>query len=575
MGSFTKFLKQWMPALQRRKASRHAEEVINSVNAGYWVINAQGKFLEINDAYCRMVGYGREQILAMQIADFEAIATQADIVAQIRRILANGQEQFQTRHRRSNGSWVDLEVTVTATGPDELIVYLRDITDIKRAASQINQLAFYDPLTGLANRRLLQDRIEQALVTSARYQDFSAVLLVDLDQFKVLNDIHGHTMGDALLVEVANRLLSCVNPGDTVARFGGDEFALVLTGLGRDPSGASESANRVARRILVSTADAQALDGVDYCSTASIGMALFCNERRTAGDLLRQAELAMYHAKMSGRNTFKLFDAQMQAANARRTSVESSLRAALKQGEFFLHYQPQLDKDRHVVGAEALARWTHSLHGSIPPVEFIALAEETGLISELGYWILEAACRELASWSQHYDLCELTMAVNVSAPQIHDAGFVDRVMRILQRTGANPKLLKLEITESVLLTRVEEVIESMNALRDLGVQFALDDFGTGYSSLSYLSRLPVSELKIDRSFVSNIDHNESAILICVSVLGLAHGLRVKVVAEGVETSSQFDFLTKDHQCDMVQGYLFSKPLEASAFADYARQFSKH
>ena len=568
--------RRWLHSLRRQHpASEHAEKAIDSVNAGYWVIDGQGRFLDVNDAYCRMVGYSRSQIMTKQIADFESVATQADIQAQIHRILAKGQEQFQTRHRRSNGGWVDLEVTVTAVGPNQLIVYLRDISDIKRAAFEINQLAFYDSLTGLPNRRLLHDRIEQALLNAERYQHFSAVLFIDLDHFKTLNDTHGHAKGDSLLVEVAHRLLAQVTSGDTVARFGGDEFVLVLAGLADDQHAALVRAQTTAERILASLADAHQLNGLDYSSTASIGITLFCDGSRTAGDLLKHADLAMYHAKIAGRNTYQLFDAQMQTTIDKRTVMETNLRTALKENQFTLHYQPQVDRHHHVVGAEALVRWSHPEHGTILPSEFIPLAEECGLILELGQWVMDHACEQLSIWGQHYHLSQLSMAVNVSAAQIHDPHFVERVQATLQRTGAEPRRLKLEITESVLLSNVEEVIAKMNALRNIGVQFALDDFGTGYSSLSYLSRLPVTELKIDRSFVNSIDFSESAILICVSVLGLAHSLRVKVVAEGVENNSQFEFLTNEHQCDYVQGYLISKPVDAQAFAQFANQHSKH
>lgn len=567
---------EWlMPFVRKLRVSRHAAEAINSVNAGYWVLDAEGKFLDVNDAYCRMVGYSRNQIMGMQISDFEAVATQEEIMGQIRRILANGQEQFTTRHCRSNGSWLDLEVTVTPINQRELVVYLRDISDAKRAAFEINQLAFYDSLTGLPNRRLLHDRIEQALINSARYKDYGALLFIDLDQFKVLNDAHGHAKGDCLLIEVSQRLLAITKAGDTVSRFGGDEFVLIQLGLGTDATAAIEAAREKARQVLTCLADSHRLDGIDYSSTASIGITLFCNEQRTAGDLLKHADLAMYHAKIAGRNTYQFFDEKMQTAIDKRNVIEASLRTALKSQQLFLHYQPQVDRDKYVIGAEALVRWSHPLHGLIPPNEFIQIAEESGLILELGQWILETACAQLSAWGQHYKLCNLTMAVNVSAPQIHDPNFVTRVIDTLQRTGADPKLLKLEITESVLLSNVEDVIAKMNLLRNHGVRFALDDFGTGYCSLTYLSRLPVSELKIDRSFVNSIDFSESAILICVSVLGLAHSLRVKVVAEGVETENQFEFLTADHSCDYVQGYLISKPLTDSDFASYASNHTRH
>lgn len=562
-------LERVFPSLRRWRSWRHAADAIDSVNAGYWVIDAQGRFLEVNDAYCRMVGYSRGRIMAMRIADFEAIATDQQIRGQIQRILTNGQEQFETRHRRSDGTWLDLEVTVTAKGPDELIVYLRDITERKRAALEINQLAFYDALTGLPNRRLLHDRLEQTLVSATRQHSHCALHFLDLNHLKNLNEALGHAKGDRLLMEVAQRLLACLESGDYVARFGGDEFVVVQIGLGADCDVATEKARYLAQKILDQLADSHSMEGLDYSVTASLGITMFCDESSTSGDLLRQADLAMYHAKAVSGSAYQFFNASMQAAADRRNHLEAELRTALREGQWVLHYQPQLDRHRRVVGAEALVRWQHPKLGLIPPAEFVPLAEESGLIIDLGHWILDTACRQLAAWSQVPGLQHLSLAVNVSAQQLHDDNFVDRVQTILRRTGADPKRLKLEITESVLLNDIEAVIRKMNLLRNAGIQFALDDFGTGYCSLSYLSRLPVDELKIDRSFVNNLAFSESAILICISVLGLAHGLRIKVVAEGVESEAQFEFLTLEHPCDLLQGYLFSKPVPAEGFAAFA------
>lgn len=548
-----------------RRQSWHAKKAIESVGAGYWVLNSQGQFLDVNDAYCRMMGYTRSQILTMNIADFEAVATQEAICKQIERILRNGQECFETQHRKSNGEWVDLEITVTAVGKKRVIVFLRDISERKKAASEINQLALYDPLTGLPNRRLLHDRVNQALLYSSRSQNHGALLFIDLDHFKTLNDTQGHDRGDELLRLVAQRLLSCVREGDTVARFGGDEFVVLLVRLSRDAAEAAASVQTIAEKILNDLARSFPLGNMDHTTSASIGISLFCDKTLSNKDVLKQADLAMYKSKAAGRNGLSFFDPNMQVAVEERLALESDLRKALREKQFVLHFQPLADRYRRIIGAEALIRWQHPNKGLVPPNQFIPLAEETGVILQLGQWVLETACLQLSQWSRQAQTAELVLAVNVSVKQLQHPKFVAQVIDALHRTGANPERLKLEVTESVLVSNVESVISTMAALKAVGVRFSLDDFGTGYSSLGYLSRLPIDQLKIDRSFVANVTSSANAVSICVAVISLARSLNLKVVAEGVETEEQFELLTGVHGCEYVQGYLIGYPLIASEF----------
>ena len=440
-----------------------------------------------------------------------------------------------------------------------------DITARKAAEDEINRLAFFDPLTGLPNRRLLLDRLKQALASSTRNVKYGALLFIDLDHFKNLNDTLGHDIGDLLLQQVAERLATCVRESDTVARFGGDEFVVMLEDLSATIQEAANQAESVGEKILSTLNQTYALGSAEHHSTPSIGIALFADHSEGIDELLKRADLAMYEAKAAGRNTLRFFEPEMQTIVTARAAMEIGLREALANGHFFLHYQAQVTDVCGVAGAEALVRWRHPLRGTISPTEFIPLAEETGLIQPLGLWVLETACAQLARWAMLPGMAHLTLAVNVSARQFHQTDFVDQVLAVLERTGANPCRLKLELTESLLVTNIDGVIAKMSALKIIGVGFSLDDFGTGYSSLSYLSRLPLDQLKIDRSFVMNIESNDNAAAICAATISLAHALNLKVVAEGVETEAQRYFLNMVHHCDLIQGYLFSRPLPLDEF----------
>ncbi len=440
----------------------------------------------------------------------------------------------------------------------------RDITHRKIAEDEIKQLAFFDSLTQLPNRRLLQDRLHRALAVSARTGRLGALLFIDLDNFKYINDVLGHDHGDLLLQEVASRLGRCVRQSDTVARLGGDEFVVMLEDLNDNPEESANQTELVGEKILAMLSEAYLLGQQEHHVTASIGITLFQGHQNTMDDLLRRADLAMYKAKAAGRNTQRFFDPAMQAAVTSRAELEADLRRGLQQQEFLLHYQPQVNSDGQVTGAEALVRWQHPRRGMVPPMEFIHLAEECGLILPLGQWVMEAACVQLVSWSATPHLAALTLSVNVSARQFRQADFVRQVLDLVQRSGAKPDRLKLELTESLLLDDVEDIIGKMVALKAHGIAFSLDDFGTGYSSLYYLKRLPLYQLKIDRSFVRDVLTDPQDAAIARAIVALGQNLRLSVIAEGVETQAQRAFLA-EQGCHAFQGYLFGKPVPCDAF----------
>ena len=435
----------------------------------------------------------------------------------------------------------------------------RNISARKRAEADIERLAFYDPLTGLPNRRLLLDRLRHALEASARHSSHGALLFIDLDNFKELNDTLGHHQGDALLKQVAQRLSGCVRGIDSVARLGGDEFVVMLEDLGPSEDDAGAQAEMVGKKILQSLNQEFFLGDQPQHSTPSIGITLFFERQHGLDEVLKRADLAMYQSKAAGRNTLRFFDPQMQAAATARVTIEAELRLGMQRSEFVLYYQPVVDHLGVTRGVEALIRWQHPERGMVSPAEFIPVAEQTGLILPLGLWVMEAACQQLERWSHQPRTQKLSVAVNVSARQFRHPDFADQLLTLLRVTGANPYRLKLELTESMLLSDFEEVIARMTELRSIGVGFALDDFGTGYSSLSYLKQLPLDQLKIDQSFVRDVltDPNDGAI--AKTILNLAASLDLNVVAEGVETVGQRDFLL-ECGCRAFQGYLFGRPV---------------
>jgi diguanylate cyclase (GGDEF)-like protein/PAS domain S-box-containing protein len=530
---------------------------------GMLVTDASHAILQVNRAFSDITGYASEEVIGQTLRLLKPGHHNADyfaeMLASIERI---GSWQGEISDRRKNGEIYPSWVTITAVKSERGVVthYVgthADITARKAAEEEIMQLAFYDQLTGLPNRRLLLDRLQQALAASARSMHYGALLFIDLDHFKTLNDTLGHDSGDLLLQQAALRL-------------GADEFVVLLEGLGEHAGEAATRTETLGEKILATLNQPYQLAGHDYRNTCSIGATLLHGHQTPVEELLKQADLAMYQSKLAGRNTLRFFDPQMQAIVIDRAALEVDLREAVRLKQFILHYQPQVVGDGRLTGAEALVRWQHPRRGLVSPAEFIPLAEETGLILPLGQWVLETACAQLAAWAGQPDTAHLTLAVNVSARQVHQCDFVDQVLAALASTGANPKKLKLELTESLLVSQVENTIAKMVALKARGVGFSLDDFGTGYSSLSYLKRLPLDQLKIDQGFVRDIliDPNDAAI--AKMVVALAESLGLTVIAEGVEMEAQRDFLAR-LGCHAYQGYLFSRPLPLEAFEAFARR----
>lgn len=501
----------------------------------------------------------------------------------MRRILGALSENRQIRSElmifRKDGSWfwVELEIVLVPTPSGELthwVIVGRDITQRKTAEDEIHHLAFYDPLTGLPNRPLLLERLEKVLTQGAWRRHQGALMFIDVDNFKILNDTLGHHTGDLLLQKIATRLSACVRKTDTVARLGGDEFVVMLEDLGGDPIAATERARIVAEKILNHLREPFDLDGHLHYATSSIGVTSLNGQHDNVSNLLKQADLAMYQAKTLGRNTVCFFNPDMQAAVSAKAAVSSDLRIGLQEKQFLLYYQPMVDRHGRITGLEALLRWQHPERGLLGPMEFIPVAEETGLILPLGLWVLETVCELLAGWAERPEAAGLSIAVNVSVRQFRHPDFVDTVMAAIRRTGVRPHRLKLELTESLLADRMETTIAKMGTLKALGVTLSLDDFGMGYSSLSALKRLPLDQLKIDKSFVADLltDPNDAAI--SRAIITLAQSLSLEVVAEGVETQAQHDFLM-DQGCDQFQGYLFSKPLPLDQLKHYLLVQARH
>ena len=542
---------------------------------GMIITDIHERILRVNAACIDITGYTAQEAVGQTPRLFSSERHDAAFYQDMwSSINATGAWKGEIWNRRKNGEVYPQWLTISAvTGVDGAITHyvasFIDISQRKAAEDKIRNLAFYDPLTHLPNRRLLLDRLQQAMHASARNANGGALLFIDLDSFKTLNDTLGHDKGDLLLTSVARRLNATVRRNDTVARLGGDEFVIMMEGLSLIATDAAAQARLVAEKILDTFDQPHDLAGLAYHSTACIGIALFAQQSVSVDELLKHADLAMYQAKTSGRATLRFFDPQMQAAAMARAALETDLREGLHAQQLRLYYQPQVDDDGHVTGAEALVRWPHPQRGMIPPLEFIPMAEETGLILPLGQWVLETACAQLAAWAQRPELARFTVAVNVSALQLRQRDFVDQVLAVLQRTGADPHRLKLELTESLLVSNIEDVIEKMFALKAKGVGFSLDDFGTGYSSLSYLKRLPLDQLKIDQSFVRDIHVDPNDAAIARTIVALADSLGLGVIAEGVETKAQRDFLSSSG-CHAHQGYFFSRPLPIDEFEQFAQ-----
>ncbi len=537
---------------------------------GVLITDAQARIVRVNRAFTRITGYTPQEVIGKSPRVLSSGRHDAAFYQSMWENLRRQQSwEGEIWNRRKNGEAYPQHLSITAVrdAEGEIRNYVGTFSDItlrKSAEEEIRSLAFYDPLTQLPNRRNLLEQLRQALAANAHTGHLGALLFLDLDNFKSLNDTLGHEKGDLLLQQVAQRLNTCVREGDTVARLGGDEFVVLLVELSTHTNEAMQQVAAVGQKILAALNEPFLLAGHESHSSASIGVTLFSKMNSAIGDLLKQADIAMYQAKRGGRNTIRFFDPPMQDRINSLAVLEEELRKAIEEHQFRLHYQIQVDSSGHVFGAEALVRWQRPGAGLVPPGRFIPLAEETGLILPIGRWILDTACAQLKSWEADPRTCGLFLCVNVSAKQFRQPDFVDQVRSILRAHDINPERLKLELTETMLLGNIEDAIATMHALRQTGVRFSLDDFGTGYSSLQYLKRLPLTQLKIDQSFVRDIatDANDRAIV--STIVAMAQTLNMDVIAEGVETEEQRQCLLRAG-CVHYQGFLFGPPVPIERF----------
>jgi diguanylate cyclase (GGDEF)-like protein/PAS domain S-box-containing protein len=528
---------------------------------GYLTVDADGLVSEINLHGAVLLAEMRTQILKRRFVQFVIPEDVARYHRLFRRALKQGTRQtFDLALRRVDGSvfHAQLDCVRSENMPHVVRVTIVDITERKLAESEIEQLAFYDSLTQLPNRRFLLRRLQSAVTACVRSLRHGAILLIDLDDFKTINDTRGHFVGDLLLQQVALRLSGCVREGDTVARLGGDEFVVMLPDLSRHPVDAANQTRTVGEKLLRAIKGPYLLAGYEYRTSGSIGTTLFSATQDTLDDLLKRADLALYSAKAAGRDRLRFFNAAMQTAAITRSVMDADFRVALKERQFVLHYQPQVDENGRLTGAEALVRWQHPTRGLVSPADFIAFAEETGLIELLGQWVLETACAQLIVWSARPATAHLRVAINVSAYEFCHPEFVHRVLTAIDRFGIDPRNLMLELTESATFATVEETYAKMRTLKARGIGFSIDDFGSGYSSLSYLKNMPLDQLKLDRSFVSDVLTNPNDAAIVQTIIALGQSLHLDIIAEGVETEAQRAFLDL-HGCHSYQGFLFGRP----------------
>ena len=557
----------WRDISGRQAADRRLRllaSVFERSGEAIMICDGQNRILEVNRTFSQLTGYSADEVRGQNPRVLSAGRfSDAEFRAMWQAIDDEKFWQGEIWDKRKDGSFYPKWLTISAvTNPagevDYYIGSFTDMTERKAAQERISHLALHDALTGLPNRYNLQGRLDQALATARRDSSHLALLFIDMDRFKHVNDSLGHHVGDSLLQEVAARLRANVRDSDVVARLGGDEFVVVLTGIEAAVAGS------MAHKLLATLALPYQIETHDLESSTSIGIAVFPDDGEDAEALMQNADTAMYHAKEAGRNNVQFFTASMNQAAMERHELEGGLHLALERDEFRLYYQPQVDRQGRVIGAEALLRWQSPEHGPVSPLYFIPLAEETGLILPIGRWVLATACAQLKAWSGDPRRSELRLAVNVSPRQFREADFVEQIRDALEATGADPTRLKLELTESLVLDNVEQAIGKMLAVKKLGIALELDDFGTGYSSLSYLTRLPLDQLKIDRAFVLKLPDSISDCVVTKTVISLATGLGLTAIAEGVETAAQREFLEK-HGCHAFQGGLFSGPLPLAEF----------
>ena len=539
---------------------------------GMLVTDAQTRIIKANRAFSAITGYSEAEVLGQPTRILGSGHQGAEFYRQMWKALyETGGWQGEIWNRRKSGEafpeWLTISAVHDAKGRlTNYVASLTDISERKDAEEKIQHLAFYDPLTNLPNRRLMRQRLEQALVVCRREQHYAALIFLDLDDFKNVNDLYGHQIGDGMLCQVAERLRHALRERDTVARFGGDEFVVLLEGLEVNATEAATQVERIGRKLLQTLREPYLIKDQVFSSSASLGIVLFNDEQHTADELMQYADLSMYSAKAAGKDMLSFYDPQMQAVVSMRIELEEDIRRGLAQEEFVLYLQPQADASGNFEGAEALVRWQHPSRGLLAPGVFIDIAERSGLIESLDLAILRQGCELLARWAQQPQTATLSLAVNISARLLYRDDFVCQVREILQQTGASALQLKLEITESLLLTDVDKAVSRMQLLREMGVRFAIDDFGTGYSSMAYLQRLPLDQLKIDQSFVRGLPDDKGNIAIVRAILSMAEGLELEVIVEGVEHPAQQDIL-RLHGCRHFQGYLFGKPMSVDAFLE--------
>ncbi|WP_314018630.1 EAL domain-containing protein [Stutzerimonas degradans] len=537
---------------------------------GMLITDADNRILRVNKAFTQISGFTSEEAIGQTTRLLASGKHDADFYrAMWESIATTGTWIGEIWNRRKSGEvypeWLTISAVKDAQGKiSHYVAAFSDITDRKLAEQRIHHLAFYDPLTGLPNRRLLLDRLQQAMATSRRTGQLGALMFIDLDNFKNINDLHGHQTGDEVLRLAAGRLSANTRASDTVARLGGDEFVVMLEGLASDAELAGSQAEHVGMKLLTSLDGAYRLDELNLHSSASIGVVLFGEDDSTSEELMKRADMSMYEAKLSGKNALRFFDPRMQQAVQERLRLEEEIRRGVLTGEFFLHLQPQMEQNRGLIGAEALVRWQHPQRGLLSPAEFIVQAERAGLVQELDMLMLRQACLQLAQWSGRAGFDELTLAVNISAHLLYQGNFITLLLELLQASGANPQRLKLELTETLLLDNMPEAIARMNQLKAHGIRFSIDDFGTGYSSMSYLQQLPLDQLKIDQAFVRGLPDDASSQTIVRATCSLAAGLGLEVIAEGVESEEQRTALLANG-CHRYQGYLFGKPMPVEEF----------
>lgn len=557
---------------QKERELLHAS--ISKVNDSVMITEASPidepgpRIVFVNRAFEERTGYSHDEMHGHSPRILQGPLTQRNELDRIRAALQHHRPisvELINYTKQGKPFWIEMEIAPVAVQGETFTHFVsiqRDITERKAVENKIQQLAFYDPLTKLPNRRLLMDRLEHAIETARRKCNSGALLFIDLDNFKSLNDTLGHDKGDLLLKEVARRLERSVRKSNTVARFGGDEFVILLEDLAADSIEAAAEAEIVGEKIIASFTDPYDVGGYEHSCTPSIGVALFGVNTSGMDDTLKRADLAMYQAKAAGRNAIRFFDKQMQSQVNTRVRLDHDLRRALQAGQFVLHYQPQADDRGKLSGAEALVRWQHPRRGILCPGEFIWLAEENGLILTLGQWVLQSACQQLAEWKSQGTMPVPRIAVNVSARQFHHPEFLPRTLEILNETGVDPSHLKLELTESVLVEQIEDTVAKMDKLKDQGIRFSLDDFGSGYSSLAYLKKLPLDEIKIDQEFVRDILTDQDDAAITQTIVSLCQILGFEVIAEGVENEGQQIMLAKQG-CRHYQGYWIGPPVPAA------------